>query len=136
MSMSIFFFFLIIRRPPSSTRPDTLFPYTTLFRSTPGAVAAAPPDGFREPRRIPADSVVHSRRQRRSAALPEPCAGQGVRGSRPVPAGIRASRCRQVLAPRLRSEEHTSELQSLMRHTSAVFCLKKTKQQPNKPSHT
>src|SRR3546814_11321091 len=82
----------MIRRPPRSTRTDTLCPYTTLFRarrarirrvpaarsdaveSTPGAVAAAPPDGFREPRRIPADSVVHGRRQSRSAALPEPCA--------------------------------------------------------------
>src|SRR3546814_12235135 len=75
-------FFLLIRRPPRSTRTDTLFPYTTLFRS-------APKHGL--------------------------------------------GRClRSVCADRQacisgRSEEHTSELQSLMRIPYAVFCLKKTK---------
>src|SRR3546814_4654432 len=79
-SMSYFFFFLMIRRPPRSTRTDTLFPYTTLFRS-----------GHQRTRRPPA------RRHRR---IP----GSGWR-----------------------SEEHTSELQSLMRISYAVFCLKKKK---------
>src|SRR3546814_9257116 len=85
--MFLFFFFLMIRRPPRSTRTDTLFPYTTLFRST------APP------------------------------AGRSRSSWRPVhrPQSSRA-RCR-----RSRSEEHTSELQSLMRISYAVFCLKKKK---------
>src|SRR3546814_19037008 len=90
-------FFLMIRRPPRSTRTDTLFPYTTLFRSTGPSSSAWPVHathccGFR---RQP--SIICSRR---SAYLP-PTAG--------------------------RSEEHTSELQSLMRISYAVFCLKKKK---------
>src|SRR3546814_7593700 len=79
----------MIRRPPRSTRTDTLFPYTTLFRS--GAHCAVRLRGQR--------SAVHIRptRDRRGAGL------------RAIP----------------RSEEHTSELQSLMRISYAVFCLKK-----------
>src|SRR3546814_13045006 len=77
------FFFLMIRRPPRSTRTDTLFPYTTLFRSRRCA-----------PRQSP---------WRRNRQWP-PAAG-----------------------PPWRSEEHTSELQSLMRISYAVFCLKKKK---------
>src|SRR3546814_5412788 len=79
----------MIRRPPISTRTDTLFPYTTLFRSTP---AVAVPVGL---------------------ALPP-----ALRD--------REGRCRERTAVR-RSEEHTSELQSLMRISYAVFCLKKKK---------
>src|SRR3546814_17704426 len=85
-----FFFFLMIRRPPRSTRTDTLFPYTTLFRS-----AASPSPALRS-----TDPV-----RPRAAAT----------GS--------AARDRRVRARR--SEEHTSELQSLMRISYAVFCLKK-----------
>src|SRR3546814_7534695 len=77
----------MIRRPPRSTRTDTLFPYTTLFRS-------------------------RLRRARRRAALP-----------RPSPALLP----RRPAKVEERSEEHTSELQSLMRHSYAVFCLKKKK---------
>src|SRR3546814_2936095 len=85
-----FVFFLMIRRPPRSTRTDTLFPYTTLFRSD-----RNPTPRWRSP----------------------------------------AARCRVRHGPRRRSpwyrasrsEEHTSELQSLMRISYAVFCLKKTK---------
>src|SRR3546814_19391046 len=75
------FFFLMIRRPPRSTRTDTLFPYTTLFRS----------------------------------------GGRG--GIHEVEAGA----LRRLLGrlQHVRSEEHTSELQSLMRISYAVFCLKK-----------
>src|SRR3546814_8860066 len=91
---SLFLFFLMIRRPPRSTRTDTLFPYTTLFRS--------------DPRR----------------SLPVRRYGDGRR--RGWTAGIS-----QVLKPceqlADRSEEHTSELQSLMRISYAVFCLKKKK---------
>src|SRR3546814_19476978 len=84
----IVFFFLMIRRPPRSTRTDTLFPYTTLFRS-----------GWR--RRMRARSLPISMSSTR----------------RPRPMRPRSSR----------SEEHTSELQSLMRISYAVFCLKKKK---------
>src|SRR3546814_12693328 len=85
-SVAVLFFFLMIRRPPRSTRTDTLFPYTTLFRS--GGI------GDRH--------------------------GQGRRGKH------RPSQAKR------RSEEHTSELQSLMRISYAVFCLKKK----NKPRNT
>src|SRR3546814_1644341 len=105
MSMSCFF--LRIRRPPRSTRTDTLFPYTTLFRSGGG-------------RRAP----------------PVRALGQGpraVRGRPPVPGcrhraaeGAAVAR-RPGCARGRRSEEHTSELQSLMRISYAVFCLKKKK---------
>src|SRR3546814_1818121 len=85
-------FFLMIRRPPRSTRTDTLFPYTTLFRST-----------CRRPQ-------VHSCHSR---PRPRP----------PRQVLHRWSACSQAG----RSEEHTSELQSLMRISYAVFCLKKKK---------
>src|SRR3546814_1295122 len=88
--IAVVFVFLMIRRPPRSTRTDTLFPYTTLFRSS----------------------------------------RWGAR-----PAGLGDARLRRGLAlsaqphrqPLVRSEEHTSELQSLMRISYAVFCLKKKK---------
>src|SRR3546814_16221931 len=79
-----YFFFLMIRRPPRSTRTDTLFPYTTLFRS-------------------PSSSTL-------ICMVPLLC------GSRRIVMGVSE-----------RSEEHTSELQSLMRISYAVFCLKKKK---------
>src|SRR3546814_21145046 len=86
---SFYFFFLMIRRPPRSTRTDTLFPYTTLFRST-GADAPAT-GGIRMKKRV----MIQM----------------------PITPGIE----------QVRSEEHTSELQSLMRISYAVFCLKKKK---------
>src|SRR3546814_3362068 len=86
----------MIRRPPRSTRTDTLFPYTTLFRS------------LQEPR-------VSSKK------------GDYGLGSALwlVGAGIWCRRIGQGIMEELRSEEHTSELQSLMRISYAVFCLKK-----------
>src|SRR3546814_18801232 len=84
----LFFFFLMIRRPPISTRTDSLFPYTTLFRSS--------------------------------------CAGNWPTPTSPQRVWLPWSRpasCRPT-----RSEEHTSELQSLMRISYAVFCLKKKNQ--------
>src|SRR3546814_5045428 len=80
--LCIVFFFLMIRRPPRSTRTDTLFPYTTLFRSHRDQDMWRGADGTQE-------YLVN------------------------------------VLWPLTRSEEHTSELQSLMRISYAVFCLKK-----------
>src|SRR3546814_13860088 len=94
------FCFLMIRRPPRSTRTDTLFPYTTLFRSPAvdaGRAAVA--------RTIAARHVAHR------ARMGTACAGDPAWQQSP-------GRCR-------RSEEHTSELQSLMRISYAVFCLKK-----------
>src|SRR3546814_1033519 len=97
--------FLMIRRPPRSTRTDTLFPYTTLFRSE-------------EQLRIFGNGrIAHG------AGLDQPLsAAQG-----PDPANQRAGADRRLRrrANRCRSEEHTSELQSLMRNSYAVFCLKK-----------
>src|SRR3546814_8124551 len=87
------FFFLMIRRPPRSTLTDTLFPYTTLFRSF-------PPEG-----RV---DVVNARLQQLMMITAAPLA-----------------RC--VVREHNRSEEHTSELQSLMRISYAVFCLKENK---------
>src|SRR3546814_12840231 len=84
--IELFVFFLMIRRPPRSTRTDTLFPYTTLFRS-PSASGGN-------------DLMVAMNPQTWDADVAE-------------------------IEPGGRSEEHTSELQSLMRISYAVFCLKK-----------
>src|SRR3546814_6633290 len=104
----------MIRRPPRSTRTDTLFPYTTLFRSA---------------------RVHHGLRL-------EPDLGARLdRGAQHIPGrklhhaaiGDQTARLRPLARPRrpeqddIRSEEHTSELQSLMRNSYAVFCLKKNK---------
>src|SRR3546814_9735073 len=98
----------MIRRPPRSTRTDTLFPSTTLFRS-PGAPGAEP--------------------ERRDAVAPR---GTGARPAGPIGGKqgqslFSASPSVRRLSKKNRSEEHTSELQSLMRISYAVFCLKKKK---------
>src|SRR3546814_1312567 len=106
----------MIRRPPRSTRTDTLFPYTTLFRS---------PEKIFRPHRERSPSI----RAIRAAAVPYSRQDRGYR--RALPRGLswpskqstgRHRKCRYH-----RSEEHTSELQSLMRISYAVFCLKKKK---------
>src|SRR3546814_14049945 len=96
-------FFLMILRPPRSTRTDTLFPYTTLFRS----------------------ARVFKLSMCRAAPAP-------VVGSAPSGGAERNGQCLQHArfahresGAEIRSEEHTSELQSLMRISYAVFCLKK-----------
>src|SRR3546814_8984125 len=121
----------MIRRPPRSTRTDTLFPYTTLFRSDehrrhhpcprrrnpynphPPRIPVAPAGAFAMPY-----VAAEAARRRTFAIISHPDAGK-------------------------RSEEHTSELQSLMRISYAVFCLKKKKknkkdrhQQTNNNKHT
>src|SRR3546814_5643018 len=114
----VYVFFLRIRRPPRSTRTDTLFPYTTLFRS---------------PRRI--HHRLRDRRPRCSRFVLERRAGNACgrtlrrRRSR-VRRAVEHAR-RPADRSTERSEEHTSELQSLMRISYAVFCLtkKKTKEQ-------
>src|SRR3546814_8161751 len=101
----------MIRRPPRSTRTDTLFPYTTLFRSRSGWCGQARLGAPTRPERS------GCRRQRDG-----PCAASsGERREGPVASGIHD-----------RSEEHTSELQSLMRISYAVFCLKKKITNKNK----
>src|SRR3546814_7836306 len=103
----LLFFFLMIRRPPRSTRTDTLFPYTTLFRSrvtTSWWLCAAT--------RLSCDDEPPRRYCSHAAGACEP----GRSSSRTTPS---------------RSEEHTSELQSLMRISYAVFCLKKKKNKHN-----
>src|SRR3546814_1520831 len=99
----------MIRRPPRSTRTDTLFPYTTLFRS------------------VRAEAVVLS------SELPGRTSAYETSDVRPQVNGLILQRLftegDQVQAGR--SEEHTSELQSLMRISYAVFCLKKKKTTQN-----
>src|SRR3546814_6742974 len=105
------FVFLRIRRPPRSTLTDTLFPYTTLFRSPSARNRAAGSAGTSSPCRRPP-------RRSCEACLDE----RGEGGSATNGVGDR-----QPEPPAFRSEEHTSELQSLMRISYAVFCLKKKK---------
>src|SRR3546814_8672337 len=97
----------MIRRPPRSTRTDTLFPYTTLFRSWPLAMIAQI--------LVVAACVAIATRAGHPALVPQIL----VEGGLAAAAGV------AVFA--VRSEEHTSELQSLMRISYAVFCLKKKK---------
>src|SRR3546814_9282330 len=109
----------MIRRPPRSTRTDTLFPSTTLFRS--GSV--------RDDRA--ADAVPLARGLCQGATFLHPRLGPGgalLWPDRGEPRGRRQGDARDAR----RSEEHTSELQSLMRISYAVFCLKKKKQKSSK----
>src|SRR3546814_10033066 len=106
------------RRPPRSTRTDTLFPYTTLFRST-GSV------GRHRHRRFGGGLCRIGDAERRARERPRAARREdGVHPRRPASVAARALRTR---AGQYRSEEHTSELQSLMRISYAVFCLKKKK---------
>src|SRR3546814_6642198 len=106
-------FFLMIRRPPRSTRTDTLFPYTTLFRSLTPRIRD-------EVLYADLRAILDSHRTNidRACALLDlrPDSGQDC------PPEMRRGPCAHAAR---RSEEHTSELQSLMRHSYAVFCLKK-----------
>src|SRR3546814_7337471 len=106
----------MIRRPPRSTRTDTLFPYTTLFRSHRDAVR----------------SVLAARERGRRTGAKVETRGSCIHQVR-TPLSLADEELVIVQLPtqlhrRIRSEEHTSELQSLMRISYAVFCLKKKKQ--------
>src|SRR3546814_4639897 len=107
----------MIRRPPRSTRTDTLFPYTTLFRSRHDPEWGYDPRHPARPHREPGRDVRAARRQDRRRRR-----GLG-RQRRSVGGNIRLLEDRG----QYRSEEHTTELQSLMRISYAVFCLKKKK---------
>src|SRR3546814_7559636 len=123
----------MIRRPPRSTRTDTLLPYTTLFRSP-------------RPPPAPPGKCRRRSRSRLSRSPPRPsilswprrgCQDYGGRGASERREewnrrGAEHRRLRTSCSPmkrRHRSEEHTSELQSLMRSSYAVFCLKKKQSQ-------
>src|SRR3546814_5594799 len=155
--LTVVFFFLMLRRPPRSTRTDTLFPYTTLFRSLgygrlrrqlPARRDADPlrelqPDGqvprpagdrARPRRRLPGDRPLCSEEAGSCGGRAAPC-GRSAPRSELLPLRHHARPARLPAlsarwhgegrgAPRgraLRSEEHTSELQSLMRTSYAVF---------------
>src|SRR3546814_8252939 len=145
----------MIRRPPRSTRTDTLFPYTTLFRSHPTDQV-----GEAVGREFPAHRLLgcqHHRvdaahagdgGRRRRAVLPKRTAGADLPAlEQPFPTlrGIGDPQHRDRLGPAcqppaaadpLRSEEHTSELQSLMRISYAVFCLKKKQKKQTLSTYT
>src|SRR3546814_9802909 len=97
----------MIRRPPRSTRTNTLFPYTTLFRS---------------PRR---GAALGRDRVRAHQQKPSPRYGYGARADHGRQEALCEISPAMDQAKPVRSEEHTSELQSLMRISYAVFCLKK-----------
>src|SRR3546814_3125151 len=126
-----FFFFLMIRRPPRST-PDTLFPYTTLFRSVKTAREGRF-DGIVQLTGRPADletwvillKPFRGAPPRPSDVVLRPTQGmsdEGVDGMLLILLVLFGN-----VTDDIRSEEHTSELQSLMRISYAVFCLKKKK---------
>src|SRR3546814_9700701 len=157
----------MIRRPPRSTRTDTLFPYTTLFRSADGDARHEGGPVARDPRpREGSASAIHRREPRQDAraiCVGEcrmiesedgwscTCCGAPAEmkfGAWSFGEQVEAARCQKHLRSnpcaalgckhtriakgRLnRSEEHTSELQSLMRNSYAVFCLKKKKTDKN-----
>src|SRR3546814_8960828 len=118
------FFFLMIRRPPRSTRTDTLFPYTTLFRSqSAGGRGLGRRASGRGARRVRPDPV-----RRADARAHRPRNGRAIEAALArIVGAVRDRLCRRRERGRRlwRSEEHTSELQSLMRISYAVFCLKK-----------
>src|SRR3546814_4557679 len=117
----------MIRRPPKSPRTNTLFPYTTIFRS---------PRRGRDPARTSAVVGIGAHSQfpgggggRRPAdQQPRVAVRRGAHGNRcPCVGGIAGRGTAEQEACGCRSEEHTSELQSLMRILYAVFCLKRQK---------
>src|SRR3546814_5382737 len=104
----------MLRRPPTSTRTDTLFPYTTLFRSFDRLYDAA-------------EQLIE-----RGCAYVDSLSAEQIREYRgTLTEADRNSPFRDRSVTENRSEEHTSELQSLMRISYAVFCLKQKKNKEN-----
>src|SRR3546814_8680193 len=124
-------FLLMIRRPPRSTRTDTLFPYTTLLRSWRGVGETV------DPRAMPLTGLANAAIDRIAGGPASFAAGLARYGendllcyraeSPPDLVARQAASWDPLLDWARRSEEHTSELQSLMRSSYAVFCLKKKK---------
>src|SRR3546814_2085902 len=117
----------MIRRPPRSTRTDTLVPYTTLFRSTGAGGGRRRPAVLRDSRRSGTGrkAAGDCRTAGRAGCLPRSWERLQPRALAPPPATAGGGR----------SEEHTSELQSLMRISYAVFCLKKKKKKEQHDSN-
>src|SRR3546814_10370913 len=124
--------YLVIRRPPRSTRTGTLFPYTTLFR------ACRSPAEERCPRnRKEGKQTMSKRWQYKVVELPYQLFGGKLAERAQAELdklGAQGWELVSVVQSHYRSEEHTSELQSLMRISYAVFCLKTTTQ-PHTTSH-
>src|SRR3546814_8979524 len=108
--------------PPRSTRPDILFPYTTLFRSSPNGLPSR------------ASPCLACRPVRPAWAAPRPSRSRSTRSVGKHPASMQWNESAEPETAR--SEEHTSELQSLMRISYAVFCLKKKITPKNKQDST
>src|SRR3546814_9800242 len=122
----------MIRRPPRSTRTDTLFPYTTLFRSLADLsdrveelTAELRRQGGSPARRTGArKATVRKSAVRKDTAAKKKAPAKAAKATKTAKrATTRKKATRKTAAPR--SDEHTSELQSLMRISYAVFCLKK-----------
>src|SRR3546814_7119589 len=133
--LCVIFFLLMIRRPPRSTRTDTLFPYTTLFRSEPAQLYLNAEEW---------DARIGSHAAHLTTPFHEPESEQvvdfGVDNARDfAPERAQNANVYEAVGKHIaslqradRSEEHTSELQSLMRISYAVFCLKKKKNKNTK----
>src|SRR3546814_4017137 len=120
--MVSYFCFVMIRRPPRSRRTDTLSPYTTLFRSD----EATPDFAARGKAAVVALVEIHGRRAAQIA----------LEVVEPAMIGAGEAIDMAAIAHQRRSEEHTSELQSLMRTSYAVFCLKHKKNAPHSENKT
>src|SRR3546814_2280401 len=116
----------MIRRPPRSTRTDTLFPYTTLFRSRHRSLVAVHRARY-QARQGPAAAAEH----RRQTSPPDAQPVGLCRTDADPRTCVRGDRSRHAA----RSEEHTSELQSLMLISYAVFCLTQTTTTLHTPPH-
>src|SRR3546814_8971370 len=119
----------MLRRPPRSTRTYTLFPYTTLFRSDAAPEPKATPKSEKAPAKE--SEPAPAPRQESAPSKSEALAGDRVKAS-PLARRLAEQKGLDLSSIKgsgpggriVRSEEHTSELQSLMRISSAVFCLK------------
>src|SRR3546814_1078632 len=125
-SLIVFLFFLMIRRPPRSTRTDTLFPYTTLFRSGDYSPVETRHDQARAQLRYDrgafhAEALVAYWWNREKTLHPQ--------------SYLRDTDGNPFYGDAARSEEHTSELQSLMRNSYALFCLKNKRHSISNSQH-
>src|SRR3546814_4698883 len=133
---TIMFFFLMIRRPLISTRTDTLFPFTTLFRSflesVPALLVVCARGQSRFDARLRRDRQAGIRREDQRAGRHQRRKAQaGIRRGRALLRACARGRAHRRGQEGRRSEEHTSELQSLMRSSYDVFCLKKKTNRKN-----
>src|SRR3546814_2258845 len=122
----------MIRRPPRSTRTDTLFPYTTLFRSTGKNHELMQLSRDNVKMAVQLGQLEKERGQARAEHLQLQHEIEELKAQAQDQQTLEACWSKELQANE-RSEEHTSELQSLMRSSYAVFCLKKKKNKKHKP---